>query len=320
MLGDQNPYSLKRHASNRVKPYLLFPWAAELMRHASILDLVEAVIGPDILVFHTTVWLKPPRNENYVPWRQDATYFGLAPFEHITAWVALTPSRPKSGCVRVVPGSHRKGQLAHFDDHNDALTMVSRGQKLADGIREEDAVDLVLEPGDVSLHHTLTQERQLADRHRHQLHSDPRAPYRADPAVRDSGAGHRQLQPFRPRGAAAGRTRQGRACCARRLAVALLESSIWYRRDAPHSLTVDGRPAVRGGRVALRQQPRRGKQLLAQRAGPVVVFVDAALLQDRHDQIDEVMETLGGHDAAEVEAVDIGFFDPGDQVVGDLLG
>src|SRR6516225_1557850 len=156
VLGDQNPYSLKRHASNRVKPYLLFPWAAELVRHASILDLVEAVIGPDILVFHTTVWLKPPRSENYVPWHQDATYFGLAPFDHITAWVALTPSRPESGCVRVIPGSHHEGQLAHFDDHNDALTMLSRGQELADGIREEDAVDLVLEPGDVSLHHTLT--------------------------------------------------------------------------------------------------------------------------------------------------------------------
>ena len=57
-LGDQNPYSLKRHASNRVKPYLLFPWAAELLRHRRILDLVEDVIGPDILVFHTTAWLK----------------------------------------------------------------------------------------------------------------------------------------------------------------------------------------------------------------------------------------------------------------------
>ena len=90
----------KRHASNRVKPYLLFPWAAELVRHPRILDLVESVIGPDILVFHTTVWLKEPHSENYVPWHQDATYFGLAPFEHVTAWVALTPSRPESGCVR----------------------------------------------------------------------------------------------------------------------------------------------------------------------------------------------------------------------------
>src|SRR5215470_3595866 len=57
-LGDQNPYSLKRHASNRVKPYLLFPWAAALVRHSRILDMVDAVIGPDILVFHTTCWLK----------------------------------------------------------------------------------------------------------------------------------------------------------------------------------------------------------------------------------------------------------------------
>ena len=156
VLDDQNPYSLKRHASNRVKPYLLFPWAAELVRHPRVLDLVEAVIGPDILVFHTTVWMKAAHSENYVPWHQDATYFGLAPFEHVTAWVALTQSRPESGCVRVIPGSHHNGQLAHFDDHKDPLTMLSRGQKLTDAIREEDAVHLVLEPGDVSLHHTLT--------------------------------------------------------------------------------------------------------------------------------------------------------------------
>jgi len=155
VLGDQNPYSLKRHASNRVKPYLLFPWAAELVRHPGILELVEGVIGPDLLVFHTTVWMKEPHSDNYVPWHQDATYFGLTPFEHVTAWVALTPSRPQSGCVRVIPGFHHKGQLAHFDDHSDPFTMLSRGQKLADNIREDEAVDLVLEPGDVSLHHTL---------------------------------------------------------------------------------------------------------------------------------------------------------------------
>src|SRR6267142_926283 len=49
-------------------------------------------------------------------------------------------------------------------------------------------------------------------------------------------------------------------------------------------------------------------------------LVDAALLLDRHHQVDEVLEALGGHDAAQIEAVDIGFLDPGDQVVGDLLG
>ncbi len=45
----------RRQADNRVKPYLLFPWAAALVRHPGLLDMVEALIGPDILVFHTTV-------------------------------------------------------------------------------------------------------------------------------------------------------------------------------------------------------------------------------------------------------------------------
>jgi hypothetical protein len=104
------------------------------------------------------------------------------------------------------------------------------------------------------------------------------------------------------------------------LACRPLESGVGYRGDAPHSLTVGGGSAVPGGRMARGKQPRPGEQLLAQGARQVVTFVDAAFLQDRHDQIDEVLKALGGHDAAEVETVDIGFFDPGDQVAGDLLG
>ena len=72
--------------------------------------------------------------------------------------------------------------------------------------------------------------------------------------------------------------------------------------------------------MARRQQGRAGEQFLTQGARTIVALVDAALLQDRHDQVDEILETLGGHDAAEVEAVDIGVVDPGDQVLGDLLG
>ena len=84
----------RRQASNRVKPYLLYRWAADLIRHPRILDAVEQVIGPDSLAFHTTVWWKEPNSPNFVPWHQDGTYFGLEPYEHVTAWVALTPSTP----------------------------------------------------------------------------------------------------------------------------------------------------------------------------------------------------------------------------------
>ena len=153
----------RRQASNRLKPYLLYPWAAELVRHPRILDAVEELIGPDILVFHTTIWLKEPRSTNFVPWHQDATYFGLDPHEHVTAWVALTASTPEKGCVQVMPGSHRSGQRPHRDQR-DPAAMLSRGQTLADTVDESAVVDLVLQPGEVSLHHTLLVHRSGPNR------------------------------------------------------------------------------------------------------------------------------------------------------------
>ncbi len=153
----------RRQASNRVKPYLLFPWAAALVRHPRILDCVADLIGPDILVFHTTVWLKEPQSETFVPWHQDATYFGLAPFEHVTAWVALTDSTPENGCVQILPRSHTTGQRPHFDQP-DPKAMLSRGQTLADAIDDSDAVDLAFPAGSVSFHHTLAFHRSGINR------------------------------------------------------------------------------------------------------------------------------------------------------------
>ena len=153
----------RRQASNRLKPYLLFPWAAELVRRPALLDAVEKLIGPDILIFHTTVWLKEPGSGSFVPWHQDATYFGLAPFEHVTAWVALTPSTPDNGCVSILPGSHTDGQLGHRDQR-DRRAMLSRGQTLAQDIDDEAGVDLIMRPGDVSFHHTLACHRSGPNR------------------------------------------------------------------------------------------------------------------------------------------------------------
>jgi len=148
----------RRQASNRVKPYLLFRWAADLVRHPAILDSVEALIGPDILVFHTTVWFKEAGSPKTVPWHQDATYFGLDPFDHVTAWVALTPSTEAMGCVRMLPGSHKQGQLVHAD-RSDPNLMLSRGQTVAIEMDDSAAVNLIMAPGDVSFHHTLALHR-----------------------------------------------------------------------------------------------------------------------------------------------------------------
>ncbi len=149
---------VRRQASNRVKPFLLYPWAAKLVRHRGILDVVEALIGPNIFVFHATVWFKQPGTGDYVPWHQDATYFGLEPHEHVTAWVALTDSTRKNGCVEVMPGSHALGQKPHRDDR-DNRAMLSRGQTLSIDVDESCAIPLLLSTGEISFHHTLLMHR-----------------------------------------------------------------------------------------------------------------------------------------------------------------
>ena len=81
------------------------------MHAPEILDAVEDLIGPDIRLFHLTVWPKDPGTGTYVSWHQDATYFALDPICHVTAWVALTDAPIEAGCMEVVPGSHKLGQL-----------------------------------------------------------------------------------------------------------------------------------------------------------------------------------------------------------------
>ena len=89
----------------RSKSHLLFTWMDELVRHPKVLDAVESVIGPNILIYHLTSWLKEPNDPSHVSWHQDGTYFGLDPAEQITAWIALTDRRRRwgaSGCCPAV--------------------------------------------------------------------------------------------------------------------------------------------------------------------------------------------------------------------------
>jgi ectoine hydroxylase-related dioxygenase (phytanoyl-CoA dioxygenase family) len=143
-----------RYASSRMKPYLLFRWAAEMVRHPTVLDAVEDIVGPDILVYHTTLWWKLAGSAAFVPWHQDGTYFGLAPHEHVTAWVALTPSTEQSGCVTILPGTQNQGQLPHVDKPDPAI-MLSRGQTVAAEVDAAVGVPISLQPGEFSLHDTL---------------------------------------------------------------------------------------------------------------------------------------------------------------------
>ena len=134
------------------KPHLLLTWLADLVRDARILDRVESVIGSDIFCWSSDFFIKNPGDRKRVTWHQDSTYWGLSEADIVTAWVALTPSRPENGCMRVVPGSHLKDQLPHRDTFGQD-NMLTRGQEVQVEVKESEAVDVVLSQGEMSLHH-----------------------------------------------------------------------------------------------------------------------------------------------------------------------
>lgn len=137
----------------RHRSHVLFPWINEVIRHPRILDAVEDVLGPNILCWNTSFFIKEARDPGFVSWHQDATYWGLSSPDVMTVWVAMSPANRVSGCMKFVPGTH-KSQAPHADTfHKDNL--LSRGQEIAVEVDEKDAVLAELKPGQASLHHVL---------------------------------------------------------------------------------------------------------------------------------------------------------------------
>lgn len=137
----------------RSKSHLLFTWMDELVRHPRVLDAVESLIGPDILIYHLTSWLKEPGDPSHVSWHQDGTYFALEPYEQITAWIALTDATPEMGCIKIIPGSHSIGQRPHKDTTTPG-NLLSRGQTIDHPLDYTKYVMMPLRAGQISLHHT----------------------------------------------------------------------------------------------------------------------------------------------------------------------
>ena len=132
--------------------HFAFEWVDRLTRHPAILDAVEQLLGPDLLVWNTVWFVKPPGDPTYISWHQDGAYWGLEPMDVLTAWVALGPATAVNGCMRALPGSHQGPALAQRDTFapDNAL---SRGQEIAVEVDESQAVDLALDPGQMSMHH-----------------------------------------------------------------------------------------------------------------------------------------------------------------------
>ncbi len=146
--------------------YVFLPWVAALVRHPHILDAVESVIGPDILVYTSTFFIKEPHSPTFAAWHQDATYFGLDPHEHVTAWLALSEAGEAAGCMEVVSSQGQPLQLRHAAlglEHS----INGGGQAIVEAFDESGAVAMALRAGEFSLHHTLARHRSAPNRASH---------------------------------------------------------------------------------------------------------------------------------------------------------
>jgi len=150
-------------ARYRSRTHVLLSWVHALTRHPAILDTVEDLIGPDILVYTSTWFIKEPESAAIAAWHQDATYFGLRPYVHVTAWLALTDATAENGCMEFLPESHHGGQRPHRAGVV-AGSVNRAGQAIVGAVDDKPAVHAPLRAGEFSLHHTLCLHRSQPNR------------------------------------------------------------------------------------------------------------------------------------------------------------
>ena len=146
----------------RAKCHLILRSAYDLATDERALDVVEALIGPDILLHNVTYIIKEPSSHSHVSWHQDLTYWGFDGDQQVSMWLALSPATAESGCMRMVPGSHINGPLPH-DIVSDSSNVLLQGQRVSD-VAEETAVLCPLAPGQASFHHGWTLHASLPNR------------------------------------------------------------------------------------------------------------------------------------------------------------
>ena len=123
----------------------------DLAMEPQILDMVEQLIGPDVILWGCHVFCKPAGDGHETPWHQDGHYWPIRPLANCTVWVALDESTTANGCLRVIPGSHA-AKVTHPHLHEDRQDLVLQQRTADDAFDASTAVDLQLQPGQMSMH------------------------------------------------------------------------------------------------------------------------------------------------------------------------
>ena len=139
------------NSESRNNLHLSFAFLDALAHNKIIVDAIEDLIGPDISLWASVMFIKEPSSKQYVSWHQDATYMGLDSLDFPTPWIALSPSNIETGCMTMIAGSH-KTKIQNHEDTFAENNILTRGQVIQD-VDESKAVDLILQPGEMSIHH-----------------------------------------------------------------------------------------------------------------------------------------------------------------------
>ena len=137
--------------TGRYNSHLISPLLDEVTHDFKILDAVQSIIGENILVCGTTLFIKDPNEKGFVSYHQDAKYIGLKPYNWVTAWVAITDSNEHNGCMRMWSGSH-KDDLKYHDQMFNEGNLLTRGQTVKN-VPINKTTPLILKAGQMSLHH-----------------------------------------------------------------------------------------------------------------------------------------------------------------------
>jgi len=133
-------------------PHLYFTWAWELGAHPRVLDCMEQLIGPNVMLKSTRLFYKYGPSDSFVGWHQDGLTEQLKDATVPAIWLGLTPATAENGCLRVAPRSHRLGLVTHADFPNpDNLTTEGATAQ----VPIEATHDVIMKAGEMSLHHPL---------------------------------------------------------------------------------------------------------------------------------------------------------------------
>jgi len=147
----ENKWTKELEDSGRNYVHLISPVFDKISHNEKILNAVESIIGKNILICGTTLFIKNPSEKGFVSFHQDARYIGLEPYNWVTAWIAVTDTNKENGCMRMWSGSHKDGLKDHnqkFDEDN----LLTRGQTV-ENVPLKETKPVELKAGQMSLHH-----------------------------------------------------------------------------------------------------------------------------------------------------------------------